>query len=187
MTLGAGVTDRPKPIADAITSSTRAVTYPTANALWPRLRAGPAAWQKPRLYIATNGGTPGGIRTTTPPVPPPDAKYRTEIIRDEVVLRAFAPRTKTQLGVALRVFLYKPDHDAVLRSFDHSHQAEYRRALTEATCERPFYRQPEQPGGWRRNPNDALITPRVAAVLEQLAAISVVEFLSPEVEDALLT
>ena len=177
-------------IAEAITTAAPNVLPAVGNALWPRLklaRLEPRTWVTPKLYIPLRTGGGGDIRTTTPPIPAPDANYRWEILYDQVMLYAFMPRIKSRIGRAFTVKLHKSDHDRLLLMIDGTHKREYDTALRDSYCEKPFYRAPDQPTGWRRNTNDPLITPRVASVLEQLASLAVVEFMDAGVEDALLS
>ena len=187
-------TNQPPPrasIAEAITTASPTIRPAVANALWPRLqraRDDPRTWVKPKLYIPLQTGSGGGgVRTTTPPVPPPDERYRWEVLYEQVMLYAFMSRIKSRIGRAFTVKLHKADHDRLLQMVDGAHRAEYDRALRDSYCEKPFYRAPELPSGWRRNSNDPLITPRVASVLESLAALAIVEFMEPKVEDALIS
>src|SRR5690606_14315798 len=110
-----------------------------------------------------------------------------EKIEGTECLYAFASRTKSRLGKALRVVLRRPDHDAVLEDAEVIARREYRLALEEAVCERPFYRDPHQESGWRRNYKDPALTERAAGVLLQLAGVALVEFVAADVEDALLS
>jgi len=173
-------------LVDALVSVRADVRPAIANALWPRLKAGPEAWHRPRIRIASSSGG-GGIVTTTPPVPAPDARYRWETVSSEVVLYAFAGRVESRIGRGFTAKLFRTDYDALLRMLDPVVVREYRRAINEAVCERPFYRDPERPSGWKRNYKEQLLTERVAGVLEQLASLALVDFLTAEVEDALLS
>lgn len=171
-------------IASALQTATADVRPAVANALWPRLKA--RAWVRAMRPAAT---TPVGhgpsIRTTTPPVPGPEARW--ESVTELEVMYAFTTRARSRLGRGLRVMLYREDHDRVLRDIDTLQRREYQRALELATCERPFYRDPNQASGWRRNYKDSYVTERAATVLQQLASVSHVEFMEPSIEDALLS
>ena len=70
---------------------------------------------------------------------------------------------------------------------DVEHRSAYGIAIEYADCERPYYRDTTQPTGWRRNYRDEALTAPASDVLLQLAALAVVEFLPPNVEDALLS
>lgn len=171
-------------IASAVTTATADVRPAVANALWPRLRA--RAWVRAmRPAAMTPIGNGPSIRTTTPPVPGPEARW--ESVTELEVLYAFTTRARSRLGRGLRVMLYREDHDRVLRDVDALQRREYRLALELATCERPFYRDPNQASGWRRNYKDSYFTERAAAVLQLLASVSHVEFMDPAFEDALLS
>ena len=116
-------------LANAITTAAAPSIRPAvANALWPRLRLArqdPKTWVTPKLYIPMRSGAGGGIKTTTPPVPGPDEKYRWEILENEVQLYAFASRIKSRIGRAFTVKLFKTDHDRLLLMLDGLHLVDY--------------------------------------------------------------
>lgn len=168
----------------AIETSTAAARPAIANALWPRLRA--QAWVRAmRPAPSTPVGNGPSIRTTTPPVPGPEPRW--EPVDELECLYAFATKQQARLKFGVRVILYRVDHDQVLKDLDHPHRSEYRRAIRDSWAERPFYRAPELPSGWRRNYKDELITERVAAVLQLLAGVAHVQWLDPAVERSLLS
>ena len=170
-------------LASAVQTATADVRPAIANALWPRLKA--QAWVR-AMRPTTSHSVGAGIRTTTPPVPGPKDAPRWEPVPEAECLYAVATRAQTRLGFGLSIKLYREAHDEVLRMLDWKARSEYRHALEECYCERPFYRAPELPSGWRRNHKAPLITERVASVLQQLAAAAIVERITPEVEDSLI-
>lgn len=158
-------------VSSGIITSTRPHRYPVANALWPRLVAaerGEHVWivnTAPMHAWQSGSGAP--LITTTPAAPVSESQSRHEIT--EHYLLAYAPRTTTKLNRGIRVKLHKEVHDAILHRLEPAERWHYTRALRAATCTRPFYTAPERPSGWRRNPNEELITETCAAILEQLA------------------
>lgn len=171
-------------LTDALVSARSDVKPAVANALWPGLKAG--AWMTPTLRLPGSEAPGGGeFFVTTPRVAPPDARYR-GAERPELMLFAFVGRVQSRIGRGFTAILHKSDHDRLLLMLDRAHRAEYRVALDQAVCERPFYRDTTQPTGWRRNYKDEALTAVAASVLVQLASLAVVEFLRPDLEDALL-
>lgn len=158
-------------ISSGFITSTRQFRFPVANALWARLQAaerGERAWIVNTAPVDLwHSGLGSPIVTTTPPAPVSASQARYEVT--EEYLLAYVPRTQSRLNRDIRVKLHRETHDSILYRLEPAERWHFTRAVRHATCTRPFYAAPERPSGWRRNPNEDLITETCAAILEQLA------------------
>lgn len=151
------------------------------NALWRPLRL--EAWLTDYASNSPRPLPPGQLRSTTPAPKSPEARWEPVNGR----LLGHASRADSRINAGFTAELRREDHDALLKLIQWGPKRQWEEALNLSTCERPFYRDEDQPTGWRRNYKDETITEDVAKVLLLLAGLCIVTFAaSDEAVDAAL-
>ncbi|HEX7000659.1 MAG TPA: hypothetical protein VF164_03095 [Trueperaceae bacterium] len=144
-------------------------------------------WPHGTAYTVNDptGNPRSGMHSTASGVPGPVPRVEP---LDEGRVHAVVHPEDWPRGVKLAVRLTKTQYEHALEEQEADTYEEWWRALWQATTRHPFTLDHNRHGTpvLRRNPKDPLITPRVAAFLEHLAAVAFVEVVTPELEDALI-
>lgn len=165
-----------------------------ANALWPPLRDITNLtrdWPHGTAYTVNDPtGNPRSSNYSSAagfPAPIP----RIEPIGEDRLLATVDPDDWPR-SLKLAVRLPRPVYEELIQTTDDATLYEWRAAAWGSNSRHAFTRDENRHGTsiLRRNPKDPHITPRVAALLEAIAAASFIELVTPErealIEDALI-